>query len=1506
MKLFNFLILLVWIFMKKMVFTYSFSIIFLVIFLTLVSLFVWPIMEKVGLELEKIQRNYIALLEENIGVSISYDSLSPSILSGLRISNIIISDVENESSLISIKSIKLQWNILKLVGDNPTDAFGKLVITGLSAEYDYIQHGGVVQKLIKAISGTQVVDEEQFVGIDESNHENEDMKELIKNALKPIFALPIDVQLRNTSLSYLSNAVRVETIFSLIEISDQGSEGQLNLNVSGIVRVQSQGEVSEFGELVSSISLKGRLTDVLENSFAQCSISSAQGSDYIIPRLDFHTFFSNNMIHAVAMQNVLPFSIEFVSDLISQQATFAFHAENFELFDLISYQGENELLLNLKGTEISGLYTISYNWGTEEVDYVLNGQSILSRLVLGEKIILDYAIKGDKDVFTIENFNVLSDKLTADYSGSINLQTYIPEGILTVNSFTAPSGDTLSSEIYIDSLGNELIIFAPQILLGEKSLTALQIEAERIGNTLNFAFEVSDYSRAETSEPGLLSANGSFDFGDDLFLQVEVLSDSLFLASVNEIALWYLPQEKSQSLALISESLTPYIFSFDAFFSTDFSTFSYSLPYAIIANTQEDDEFLLFSANGNESLFQIPTLDMLIAGQSIQAEASGDLGDNDSEIFFNSSIFFNSLPYTFSGVVIPNESLTVSGDYNFNLGLEFIDSSRFAATSQTQSLPISINDSLYSLSFDSNLTYNSPTDWIANIVNFNIENISSTNILRPSLFVAGNISPDGAFFEQVVFSDDLSTLEGVLATSWNIDNSVLGNVTFNLAMEDSFSDEKYELNLEAFNLSGSSFSDSDFLENMFFSADALIQDSPSGRFANFQTETNTINARFTAQGSLANPSASLIVDNSSFQLGSNASEFSGSISLEDYAITANNVNIEYGDVGFQNLNGSVSLKDFNGNLDGFVFGRLSDSSYFAEKTFSSPVEISLESPMMSEQIPFSERLFKLNVIFSEITSPFLPPLTDYTIEIARTPGRFDLSAGINSEVTGYFLDSGEISLTANEGFFVEFDAFGIYDKNELTLVLDNIFANAEDFSKLVDLPVFSLHSGIATGTGTLTGPLNDLQINASLHGTNMEISVPDYVNERLICVDFPVTVSQNVFSAENALFVSQETQTDVNLSVALSMEQLEFTYISLDIKTLNNEYVLGRYGMPYGTFEGLAETDLELYVTPDLVDVKGDINTKEVEAIITIVPSDDPTVEVGGDVIVDLVITVENQSQLYLPSKTNPIIRGLVSQVEPLIIQMNTQYGTSLISGNFTMRGGEILYLNRTFFAREASAVFYDSLETFDPRLTASAEIRERDENGDTVRILLSVEDQPLSQLDPSFESVPAMSEQEIMTLLGQIIIGQSEDANPLALLGGLADYGTQIVVFRNIENQVRDLLNLDLFSFRTMFLQNAVGYALDNTGEETLAVGDFLDGTTIYIGKYLNETLYADALLSVVFDSDRQDLGLGGLVFQPEFGLELPSPFATIRWSIAPDLTTDWNLLVPYTSISFSWKFNL
>ncbi len=1504
--------------MKKSAYAYSVSIIFLISLISVVSLLVRPLINTISSKLEQVQNSYISLLEESIGLSVSYDSLSPSIFSGIRMANIEVFDVDDTGSSVSIDSIKLQWNILKLFSEDPTDALGNLIITGFKVDYNYLEENGVVQKILEATQSSSGDPVDETVLLEENDQAiEEELRETIINVINPIFSLPIDVQLKNTTLTYSGETLDAQVYFSKINIFDQSSKEYINLSLSGRVMIGAKEDFESFGDLAIAVGINGRITNELENSFAQINISSIQDSDYIIQKLDMHTSYANRTLTLVAMQNVLPFSIETICNFSSNQLSVAFNAENFEPFSLISYQGTNELLQDLQGTAISGAYTFNYHWDTQDISYDVKGSTLLSENIVGEAINVQYVLYGDESTLAIESFEVVSKTISAEYTGNLALETLIPQGILTINSITVPSGNTLSSEIFLDSLGNELLIFAPQVHLGDKTLTAFHLDVIRNNDSLDFSFEISDYSRTEASNPGVISANGSYVFTENPFFQIEVLSDSLYLGSITEMLLWYLPNEQAQAVELINDTVAPYIFSFNAFFSTDLNSYSYSLPYAIIANTQRDDELLLFSANGNESLFQLPSFNLLAGGQSIQLDASADLGDLNSEIFFNSSVFVNSIPYAFSGVFMPNQYITVSGDYGLNVSMNFLGNQAFSAVAQTQSLPIAFDNILLSLSFDTAIEYSRSTDWLATISALNIESVSSTSILNPRVSFIGNVNPNGAFFDRVIYSDDLSTLEGILASSWNINNSILENLTFNVSLEDSFSNEKYEANIEAFNLTGSAFSDNDFLENMFFSADALIQDSPSGRFANFQTENNVINAQFTAQGSLSNPSATLFVDNASFLLGPQKTMFSGSIILEDSNITANDVDIVLGDMAVENINGSVSINDFEGNLSAVVAGSLGSDATFSKKTFYSPVTLSLTSLIDNANLPLNEKSFELSLVLNKITSTFIPELENYSFNLVRIPGRYDFNAGINSELQGYLLDSGEINISAKEGFFVQFEGSGIVENSELLMYLDDIYTDASYFSNLVDLSVFSLHSGIVEGSGTLTGPLSDLQINAELLGTNMEVSIPDFVNEHLICESFPVTVNENIFSSQNAYFVAQETQTGVDLDIELSLEQLIFTYLSLHVATLDDNFVLGRYWMPYGSFEGLATVDLNIYLGSDLLEVTGDINAKDLEAIITLADEADVEAlneESSGDVVVDLYLTIDNQSQLYFPSKSNPLIRGLVNQTEPLIVQLDSRYETSLISGEFDMRGGEILYLNRTFFARDASAVFNESIEEFDPRLTASAEIRERDVNGDPVRIILSIENQRLSQLDPSFDSIPNMSEQDIMTLLGQVFLGSSEEINPIAILGGLLDYGTQFAVFRGIEDSARDFLNVDIFSLRSMFIQNAILNEVDTTATDTetgtttgtLTVGDILDSTTIYIGKFLNETLYADAMVSLVYDEERQDLGLGGLVFQPEFGLELPSPFATIRWGIAPDLTTDWNLLVPFTSISLSWKFDL
>ena len=100
------------------------------------------------------------------------------------------------------------------------------------------------------------------------------------------------------------------------------------------------------------------------------------------------------------------------------------------------------------------------------------------------------------------------------------------------------------------------------------------------------------------------------------------------------------------------------------------------------------------------------------------------------------------------------------------------------------------------------------------------------------------------------------------------------------------------------------------------------------------------------------------------------------------------------------------------------------------------------------------------------------------------------------------------------------------------------------------------------------------------------------------------------------------------------------------------------------------------------------------------------------------------------------------------------------------------------------------------------------------------------------------------------------------------------------------------------------------NKGRQ-ISIGNFLDNSTVYVGKYFGDAIYADAMLQVVYDESKFDKNrfLSGLKLQPEIGFEMNSPYATIRWSISPDITNKSsfrNLMVPNTSLTISkkWEF--
>jgi hypothetical protein len=155
---------------------------------------------------------------------------------------------------------------------------------------------------------------------------------------------------------------------------------------------------------------------------------------------------------------------------------------------------------------------------------------------------------------------------------------------------------------------------------------------------------------------------------------------------------------------------------------------------------------------------------------------------------------------------------------------------------------------------------------------------------------------------------------------------------------------------------------------------------------------------------------------------------------------------------------------------------------------------------------------------------------------------------------------------------------------------------------------------------------------------------------------------------------------------------------------------------------------------------------------------------------------------------------------------------------------------------------------------------------------------------------------------LGQVPQGQGEGEQRNLLASVAIDSLAQFAVIGRLQRQVRNFLGLDMLSMRTQLIQNVV---LQVTGSQPnpvdtpFRVGNYFDNSTIFLGKYFGADLFGEALISFRYDEKRIDWG--GLVVEPELGLEISNPLFDIRLNMVPQHPE--NLFMDDISFSLIWR---
>lgn len=1482
--------------MKSKVFKFGLGSFFIVLMLVTALFLLRPIYNALNSTLNQIKDKYLTLLDEKFNLKLSINSISPNILTRLKISDIQILDGTTNQPIISVDSVVVRYK-LKALFLKSEDAR----LLDLSFIQDFLTSITVNKTKITWNSESNASVLERILNLGNSEKSESSYEKQVEEKKPFSFSLPCTITLKNTEISFIHEKTMASLSLSTIRLRQRNGEspatgidfnGKLNFSLP-IAALDSPLEIS------SSLRLQAVLNENLDGSIARLQLTSANGDMFSLSGLDFAADYNNDVLSCRIFSAGMPFSLHFGYDKNLKSLEIAMNALKFDPLDFITIKDNSSQLNKGKGSYISGTYKINYDLLTKNLVYFANGALYLSDQVFAGGINASYNILGNLNKVSVNNLVCTSSLFDVDFSGSFDIKNLSPEGEIFINRVALPSGNNLSAEIYIDRSEKGFICFIPQLIAGEDFLTALQLTCIPQKESLDFAFEAYDYSHFESETPGKIAASGSVLFEEKIFLQTSVSLESVFLSGILKYASNFV--QEPQSLIDLSQGfLSPYIMTLDLFASTDFSSISYNLPYAVVANIQKDDEMLLLSLNGNEDSVQVSQLDITAFGQEFTSSISADADNNYKDIFFSTNFTFNSIPYGLYGAFSAGNTLTLSGDYGFSFSLDFENKNEITGNLDIESLPVSFSDYLFTIETFTDFYFSDSNDWNVNITSLKLSEESKKIMNSPSVNMSARLNPLGIQFDQISYGDSISVLGGAGAINWNFTENVLDFASVFLDVESETTGEKITIDLSASNPFLEEFSSTSFAENFYLTGQINVENFLlSHVLANQNQETVTLN--LSTLGPVSNLFVTADIPDASVQLGENPMKIYGALTLEDKILNATNFNLVFGDMEISNINLNFSLKDFQGHLDGdFAF----DSKLIKVTT---PFELDF-TPFESGKL--SNFLADLNL--KDIQSPVIKNIKNYHIRLIRTPGRFDFSAGTKESIKGYFLDSGDISASVTGEFPILFNGIGSIKDNKFDIMLRNIQADLKNIGPIFAMDEFTMKSGLLTGTFHLGGLVSDPEFTGNFNVNKFTVAVPDYVAVDLVGENVKITAENNAFIIDDALFTHGKSQVGLDLEVLF--DRWAFEELFIHVKTLNKTLIPADCDVPYLHLTANASCDLEMRLNSQGFSLVGNIDTQDTIAYLSLVGNDNETEESESDseFTMDLTINIAPRSKLFYPNQENPIIRGLVTANKPLHLVLDSS-GFS-IDGDLSIKGGEILYLSRNFYLKEGRIIFDESNGTFDPTITFRAEIPERDEYGEIIRIILSADSQRLSNFNAVLTSDPLKPEKEIRSLLGQVFLGGSVSSvgqvvEQLAVTG--LDFIIQNSVFRQVENRLRDLFNFDIFSFRTQFFQQALRQVIssdDGNDEESgkiLNAGNFFDNTTVYIGKYIGNTIYMDAMLSFMYEDSVEKINKGKLVLQPEIGLELPTPFVNIRWSIAPDINSAQNLWVPDTSLSLSWKFS-
>lgn len=1399
---------------------------------------------------------------EKTGLTVTYGSMSPSILRSVRIRNLSVTDSGGAFTAF-FPDVEIAYGLRELLGGGGVSALRRITVRSGTVTVDSSADQAFFERLSGLLSSS--------------------------SSASPVLPSHLTVDLSGLNVSYKTPS------WSFSALVDRGtaafgSDGLRVILESDARYLDNRGKRGFIpGSARTTVKLDSRFDSTLASGTAMVTLKNFDADTVSIDSLRFLATLRDRTVRLDSTQDLQPVDFSVIINPSESSLAGSFACEGLLPLRWFRLETSNKIFANLRDLETTGTGSFTYQKGSFNWNVDM-GARIPSTLWGGG--IVDLQCSGMNDAVILDNIDFSGSR--GRFSGNLlfDIPTFSADGMFALDNLRIWRGTPITGDFYFQPETNGTRCIVPVLELGTAAFTGTELKAVRNDDALDLSLSGFDSDGQFTVEGNLTTNNRWY---LQLYGAFDTISVSNTIRSVYSIIT---PNRGNPSLADTAENFKA---TTEAYFSTDFKNLSFNCTRMVLASTEKDGLFMLLSAEGTESSVTFNDISVSTAGYSVSGNIGAEFARRD-EILFTSDFLVNSLPYRMDGM-LSGRNLSFYGDYGFALSLLFDKSGGITGGVSFESLPLPAGKALFSLSLEAGLQYSSSTDWRISMDRSHLEELNGLSPLGTVMDFTGSVDSNGLFLDTCEISDRASKLSGYLG----LNRLPIGTGSTRYEGEAVFADDSGSetLKLNCSLIPG---------EDIFLDVALSFENLPFSRFVKNQGTENTATGSFTLSGTPKTPFASLSMDSASFRLGGFDLIARARLALDDRTCSLSDGALAWNGNIFSDLSGTVDLSDLSSSFSAdfqTVFGKSSLSA-------RTDLSFSTDSPGDLDLLSRITKMFEtcdIKATVSNFAWKDIQKDSALSVSLRRQPGLTDINAG---PVTGFIADTGEFSLSATENAQVSFFASGQLNPENLLLRIDGIKLDASSLWRLTGLETFSVAGGSISGNVEITGLLNDPDFAGSLTGTSLVVKAPDLLAQEIEPFDLVLNADKKDFTVSPVRLHSGKGIIDV--SAVLLFER--WLPSSFSVKTSVPQGSSVKLGAKTGMFSasGFAGWDLSIDLNAGRLSVLGSALYERGFIAIGTAESGRESSSAPNRFIdnfnLDLGIEIGNKVEFVWPMEEFPIISGLLQADEPLRLTMNTASHQFSLKGTANIKGGEIFYVKRSFYLRQGRIVFNENENIFDPVITARAEIRERDSEGDPVRIILSAENQPLSLFSPVLSSDPVKPELELLSLLGQAVTADaSSDSLVRDAVISSSDIFTQLSLFRQAENGIRDLLGLDLFSIRTLILQNAIfGPAMKTDADTPMTIGNYFDNTTVYMGKYLGSAMYADALLHFSYYDPKSDQNTGteqslfeNMLVQPEFGLEVTTPFFLLRWGITPGFTPEnlRTLFVPDNSVTLSWKFS-